>query len=68
MAESHDWRRRTAIQIAAQLPDNPDDALVVLDYARELVGFLARPADDEERRCVVLSLEIGRSASLVARS
>ncbi len=35
------WRRRHAIQIAAQLPENPDDALAVLDYARQLVeGFL----------------------------
>lgn len=37
----HNWRRRHAIQIAAQLPESPEDALVVLELARELVeGFL----------------------------
>jgi hypothetical protein len=33
------WHRRHAIQIAAQLPDNPQDALLVLEYARQLVEF-----------------------------
>ena len=41
MAEDHNWRRRHAIQIVAQLPEGPEDALVVLDLARQLVeGFL----------------------------
>lgn len=32
-----------AVQIAAQLPADPDEALVVLDYAREFVRiFLGR--------------------------
>ncbi len=39
-----DWRRRHAIQIAAQLPENPSDAVAVLEFARELVdGFLTKP-------------------------
>jgi hypothetical protein len=29
------WQKRHALQIAAQLPDNPDDALLVLRYAKE---------------------------------
>lgn len=37
MAEDQNWRRRHAIQIAAQLPENADDALMVLELARELV-------------------------------
>ena len=36
MTESN-WQRRQALQIAAMLPDNPDDALLVLGYARVLV-------------------------------
>jgi hypothetical protein len=41
---SMDWRRRHALQIAAQLPDNVEDALMVLELARSLVdGFLVRP-------------------------
>lgn len=36
------WRKRHAIQIVAQLPENPEDALAVLNYARDLVvDFLA---------------------------
>lgn len=35
------WHRRHAIQIAAALPEDPDDALIVLELARQLVaGFL----------------------------
>ena len=59
MAEA--WQRRHAIQIAAALPENREDALKVLDLARELVeGFLyalQRPAEPLEReRGVVVSL------------
>jgi hypothetical protein len=36
------WRRRQALQVAAQLPDNPDEALIVLRHAETLVrSFLA---------------------------
>ena len=31
------WQRRHAIQIAAQLPENTADALLVLELAKELV-------------------------------
>ncbi len=35
------WRRRHAVQIAAQLPDNREDALAILELVKELVeGFL----------------------------
>jgi len=45
------WLRRQAIQIAAQLPENTDDALVVLEHAKALVeGFLKdQPALVRER-------------------
>lgn len=40
------WHRRHAIQIAAQLPDDPEAALVVLELAKSLVeGFLKGDAD-----------------------
>jgi hypothetical protein len=40
--QSATWHRRHAIQIAAQLLDDPGDALLVLEYARQLVEiFLA---------------------------
>lgn len=36
------WQRRMAVQLAAQLPEDTEDALMVLDLVRELVeGFLA---------------------------
>ena len=53
------WHRRQAIQVAAALPDTVEDALLVLDLARQLVeGFLAgtqrtEPALERERGVVV---------------
>lgn len=39
-----DWRRRHALQLASQLPDDLDDALAVVDLTRELLlEFLQRP-------------------------
>ena len=36
------WHRRHAIQVAASLPETTEDALLVLELARQLVeGFLA---------------------------
>lgn len=32
-----DFRRRVALHIATQLPEDTTDALLVLDYARDLV-------------------------------
>lgn len=37
MPDDHNWRRRHAIQIAAQLPENVEDALAVLELAKQLV-------------------------------
>jgi hypothetical protein len=40
------WHRRHAIQIAAALPETPEDALIVLEFARELVErFLNAPPE-----------------------
>lgn len=55
---SEAWHRRQAIHIAAALPESIDDAMIVLELAKELVsGFLAgqRPdlAEDRERGNVV---------------
>ncbi len=32
-----DWRRRQALSLAGQLPENLTDALAVLEFTRELV-------------------------------
>ncbi len=41
---SEAWHRRHAIQITAVLPETAEDALIVLELARELVqGFLRGP-------------------------
>lgn len=54
---SEAWHRRHAIQIAAALPETTDDALLVLDLARELVErFLAEPQARERERGTVVSL------------
>ncbi len=44
MNNNQGWQRRHAIQIVAQLPEDTNDALAVLRFARELVeGFLSEP-------------------------
>jgi hypothetical protein len=64
------WHRRHAIQIAAALPETPEDALLVLDLARQLVeGFLSggtpRPerGPDRERGAVVSLSSANKGAS-----
>ena len=63
------WHRRHAIQIAAALPETGEDALIVLELARELVeSFLYAPQRPEpprrERvRGVVVSLSSATSSA-----
>lgn len=46
MQRDDGWKRRQAIQIAAQLPEDPQEALDVLMLAQRLVeGFLAPQGD-----------------------
>lgn len=42
------WHRRQAIQIAAALPETRDDALIVLELARELVADFLCPSQRPE--------------------
>jgi hypothetical protein len=51
------WHRRSALCLASQLPENPDDALAVLDCVRELVGTFLRSEESEPApKAKVLSL------------
>ncbi len=58
------WKRRQAITIAAQLPENLTDARAVLHYAMELVdGFLARTtAETDQPLASVLPFPASSSA------
>lgn len=53
--EAQAWHRRHAIQIAAALPEDKQDALIVLELARQLIeGFLyPEPPEPRERGTVV---------------
>jgi hypothetical protein len=42
-AEPDNWQRRQALQIASQLPDDPEQAWAVLDVVEELIAFLFGP-------------------------
>jgi hypothetical protein len=56
------WHRRHAIQIAAALPETREDALMVLELARELVeSFLYQRPEPPGARThgVVVSLKPG---------
>ncbi len=49
MANKQGWQKRHAIQIVAQLPEDVNDALLVLEFAKQLVeGFLSH---SQPRRC-----------------
>jgi hypothetical protein len=67
MNHAEAWHRRHAIQIAAALPETPEDALMVLELARELVErFLYAPERPEppggaRERGVVVSLSSATS-------
>lgn len=38
------WRKRLAVQLAAQLPEKPEDARVVIEYLSEILrDFIAKP-------------------------
>jgi hypothetical protein len=65
MTKEEAWHRRHAIQIAAALPEDVEDALIVLELARELVeSFLYAPPEPpgERDRGVVVSLKPGDGA------
>ena len=52
-----DWRRRHALNVAAMLPDDTADGLVILDLARELVvKFLQGGAAPESAKASVVTL------------
>ena len=54
-----DWRRRHALTLASQLPDNPADALVILDLVRELVVTFLQPGvmpEPEPAKAPVIAL------------
>jgi hypothetical protein len=57
VGEAQGWHRRHAIGIAAQLPETPADALIVLELAKSLVeGFLCgRDQAPLERPAVVVA-------------
>ena len=42
-ADPTNWRKRQALQIAAQLPEEPDDARAVLLLVEELMGLFIDP-------------------------
>jgi hypothetical protein len=52
-----DWRRRHALTLASQLPENNADALVILDLVRELVvNFLQAGVLSEPEKAPVVTL------------
>lgn len=64
------WRRRHAVQIVAQLPADPEDALRVLDHARSLVeNFLMKSGDRaaQGERVVPFRGGVGRRRPTPAR-
>lgn len=54
---SEAWLKRHALQISAQLPENPEDALAVLRFSMEIVeGFLRPSGAPQKAQGAVLPL------------
>jgi hypothetical protein len=51
-----DWRRRHALNMAGQLPENVNDALVILDLLRELVVTFLHVDMQEPAKAPVVTL------------
>jgi hypothetical protein len=51
-----DWRRRHALTLASQLPENNADALVILDLVRELVVTFLQAGEPEPVKAPVVAL------------
>ena len=57
MTKASNDHRRHAIQTVAALPEDAEDALIVLELARQLVvEFLVEPRPEPPERGVVVSL------------
>jgi len=58
--KEENWHRRHAIMLAGQLPDDKEDALMVLRLATQLVtDFLAEPEQAEKPAAPVIALVRG---------
>jgi hypothetical protein len=57
-AKIETWHRRQAMMLASQLPENPADALAILDCVKELVVTFLQHSDTPEPapKAKVLSL------------
>ncbi len=61
--------RRHAIQIVAQLPENQNEALTVLNFCRELIqGFLAGYPQEAAQRGPVLAFSSASALSAASAS
>ena len=44
MAKEASWHRRQAVMLASQLPEHPQDAVIILELVKRIVtDFLAEP-------------------------
>lgn len=63
MTESQGWQRRHAIHIVSELPEDPQDALMVLHLAIEVVEQFLLPQDRLAAAPVLTLVAASRSRS-----
>lgn len=62
MPEDVRWRRRRALEVVSQLPEDPSDALFVLELARSLIeNWLIEKAPCEAAPPQVIPLRVVRA-------
>jgi hypothetical protein len=58
--KEHNWHRRHALQLACQLPEDSEDALIVLRMATQfMTDFLAEPGPTKKPAPVLVSFKDG---------
>jgi hypothetical protein len=62
-SHSGETLRQIAIEIVANLPDNPREARIVLDYVRKLVDHFLYPNEQQPKEGSVVSLRSTPPAS-----
>ena len=62
MATKQDWRKRQALQIVSQLPDDTNDALTVLNHARDFVLWCREGEEDAPPSAVVTAFPASASS------
>jgi hypothetical protein len=62
--KAENWHRRHAVMLAGQLPDNPEDGLIILRLATRLVVDFLAEDDEPAQKPALTVVRIGEHETL----